>query len=118
MTLEAFKKALEGTSEVEITVTGRSSGREISLPVWFVQAGDRLHLLPIHGSDSHWYRNLVQTPAIRVEADGAELNAAAAPITDDAKVSEVVNEFGAKYGADKVEAYYPKRNVAIEVPLT
>jgi deazaflavin-dependent oxidoreductase (nitroreductase family) len=117
MTIEDFKKTLEGKDEIEITVTGRASGREISLPVWFVRAGDRLHLLPIHGSDTDWYRNVVQTPAIRVQADGAELNTEAAPITDDARVREVVGEFGAKYGAERVEAYYPKRNVAIEVPL-
>jgi hypothetical protein len=34
-----FMKALEHSQEIELTVTGRTSGREISNPVWFVQDG-------------------------------------------------------------------------------
>ncbi len=37
MVLGEFTKALKGTGEIEITVTGRASGRKISSPVWFVQ---------------------------------------------------------------------------------
>lgn len=33
-------------------------------------------------------------------------------------VSEVLDMFRAKYGARDVAAYYPKPNVAVEVPLT
>jgi hypothetical protein len=117
VTVEDFKRALQGTDEVEITVTGRASGREISLPVWFVQAGNRLHLLPMYGSDSHWYRNLEKSPTIRVEADGVTLTAVVTPVTDESRVREVVGEFGAKYGAERVEAEYPKRNVAVDLPL-
>ena len=35
-----FKTALTSTREVEITVTGRRSRHQISLPVWFVHEGD------------------------------------------------------------------------------
>jgi hypothetical protein len=34
---EEFKKALEVSREIELTVTGRTSDREISNPVWFVR---------------------------------------------------------------------------------
>ena len=40
MTLAEVKKALKNTDEIEITVTGRVSGRRISNPVWFVQEGN------------------------------------------------------------------------------
>jgi hypothetical protein len=30
-----FRTALQGVNEVEITVTGRTSGRSLSYPVWF-----------------------------------------------------------------------------------
>jgi len=46
MSLALFKQALEGTDEIEVTVTGRSSGRRITNPVWFVQEGGDLYLLP------------------------------------------------------------------------
>ena len=37
MALQEFLKALKDADEIELTVTGRSSGRPISRPVWFVQ---------------------------------------------------------------------------------
>jgi deazaflavin-dependent oxidoreductase (nitroreductase family) len=112
-----LRGALQGTAEIEITVTGRRSGREISNPVWFVQEGDKLYLLPVSGSDSDWYGNVVKTPTIRIAAGGAEASARATPITDEPSVSDVVQKFAAKYGAGDVERYYPKRDVAVEVPL-
>jgi hypothetical protein len=30
----------------------------------------------------------------------------------------VVEKFGQKYGADRVDEYYPKQNAAVEVPLS
>jgi hypothetical protein len=113
-----LKDALQETIEVELTVTGRKSGRESSRPVWFVQEADRLFLLPVTGSDSNWYRNLLKTPALRLGAEGAELHTTCKPLEDPAAVSEVVERFRAKYGADQVAQYYPKQDAAVEVPLS
>jgi deazaflavin-dependent oxidoreductase (nitroreductase family) len=114
---EQFSKALEASEEIELTVTGRRSGREISLPVWFVREGDKLYLVPVRGSDSDWYKNVLKVPTIRLAAGGAQLVAKATPITDAAKVPEILDLFRAKYGAEDVAAYYPKHDVAAEVPL-
>ena len=43
--------------------------------------------------------------------------AQAIPITDPAKVQEVVEKFRAKYGAEDVKKYYSKFDVAVAVPL-
>jgi hypothetical protein len=115
--VEEFKQALQGKREVELTVTGRKSGRESSRPIWFVEDGDKVLLLPVSGSDSNWYRNLVKTPEIGLSADGAELRGSAKPIEDPEGVAEVVGKFGEKYGADRVEQYYPNQDAAAEVPL-
>ena len=117
MTDEEFKKALEASREIELTVTGRTSGREISNPVWFVRDGEKLYLVPVRGSDSDWYKNLLETPTIRLAAKGAQLNASVTATSDAAKVEQVLDQFRAKYGARDVEAYYPKQDVAVEVPL-
>jgi deazaflavin-dependent oxidoreductase (nitroreductase family) len=114
---EELSDALHSTDEVDLTVTGRTSGRESSRPVWFVQEGESLYLVPISGSDSNWYRNLLKTPAVRLSAGDAELSANATPIGDPAKVDEVVEKFRSKYGADKMEAYYSKLDAAVEVPV-
>jgi deazaflavin-dependent oxidoreductase (nitroreductase family) len=112
-----FKKALEASGEIELTVTGRMSGREISNPVWFVRDGEALYLVPVTGSDSDWYKNVLKTPTILLAAEGAQFSAAATPTSDAAKVQQVVDKFRAKYGARDVEAYYPKQDVAVEVSL-
>jgi deazaflavin-dependent oxidoreductase (nitroreductase family) len=114
---EEFKKALDPSPERELTVTGRTSGREISNPVWFVQEGEKLYLVPVRGSDADWYKNVLKTPTIRLGAGRAQLSANASPISDAAKVDQVLDRFRAEYGAQDVEAYYPKRDVAVEVPL-
>ena len=56
MATAELKSALQTASEIELTVTGRRSGRDISNPVWFVQEGEKLYLLPVGGSESDWYR--------------------------------------------------------------
>lgn len=117
MANEDFKQALESTREIQLTVTGRASGREVSFPVWFVTEGDRLYLVPVQGSDTNWYKNVLKDPAVRLTAGGAQLTARATPITDPARVGEIVGQFRAKYGAQNVEAYYPKHDVAVEIPL-
>ena len=113
-----FKNALRGTDEIEITATGRKSGREISHPLWFVEDADKLYLLPVRGSDSDWYKNARNTPTIRLVAAGREYSGQAEPITDPARVERVVEMFRARYGAGEVKRYYSKLDVALEVPLT
>jgi deazaflavin-dependent oxidoreductase (nitroreductase family) len=110
--------ALQQTNEVDLTVTGRKSGQESTRPIWFVEEGDRLLLLPVSGSDSNWYRNIVKTPEVKLTANGAELAATARPIEDPAGIEDVVERFRGKYGADRVQEYYPKTDAAIEVPLS
>ena len=112
-----FTKALKSANELELTTTGRVTGRESSRPVWFVQQAGPLYLLPVAGSASQWYKNLVQRPALKLAADGAHYAAKAKPITDPAQVGQVVSNFQAKYGAQDVAEYYPNPEVAIEVPL-
>lgn len=40
-----LKKTLDSSKELEITVTGRRSGKKITLPIWFVRDGGKLLLL-------------------------------------------------------------------------
>src|SRR5215468_6209464 len=116
MDLTELTEALKNTDEIEITVTGRASGRKISNPVWFVQEGDKLYLLPVKGSDSDWYKNILKTPTMRLNAGGKEWTAEVTPVTDKVKVRDIVKKFRDKYGADEVKKYYSKFDVAVDVP--
>ncbi len=101
------------SSEINVAVTGRKSGRTISNPVWFVLDGDQIYLLPVRGSDTQWYKNVVKSPSIRISAEGAESEFQAVPITDTAGVSAVVEKFRKKYGANDMKKYYSKLDVAL-----
>ncbi|MGA2101474.1 MAG: nitroreductase/quinone reductase family protein [Candidatus Sulfotelmatobacter sp.] len=112
----SLKDSIAKASEITITVTGRKSGRTISNPIWFVLDGDKLYLLPVKGSDTQWYKNVLQKPSIRVSAGGAEAEVKAVAVTDTAGVSSVVEKFRAKYGSD-VKKYYSKFDVAVVAQL-
>ena len=111
-----FRTALQGTNEIEITVTGRSSGRSLIYRIWFALDGDRLYLIPVKGSDTEWYKNLRKTPTIRLEARGKTFTTSARFLTDQTQLDKVLEKFRDKYGRN-VKAYYPKLDVAVEVPL-
>jgi deazaflavin-dependent oxidoreductase (nitroreductase family) len=108
---------LSRASEINITVTGRKSGRNIVLPIWFVWEGSTLYLLPVKGSDTQWYKNVLKKPSMRIEAGGAEAEIQAVPVTDATQVKSVVEKFRAKYGSGDVKKYYSKFDVAVIVRM-
>ena len=110
---DALKDRLSRYREINITVTGRKSGRAISIPVWFALEDDKIYLLPVRGSDTQWHKNVLKNPRIRIDARGAEAEFQAIPITDAKQVSSVVEKFRAKYGARDVKKYYSKFDVAV-----
>jgi deazaflavin-dependent oxidoreductase (nitroreductase family) len=116
MTFNDFAEVLKNTDEIEITVTGRKSGHRISNTVWFVQEAERLYLLPVKGSDSDWYKNILKTPTMRLNIGAKEWSADVTPVTDKGKVRDIVEKFRDKYGADQVKKYYSNFDVAVDVP--
>jgi len=114
---DALKDRLSRYRQINITVTGRKSGRAISIPVWFVSEDDKLYLLPVQGSGTQWYKNVLNNPVIRIVARGAEAEVKVVLITDAAQVSSVVGKFRAKYGTSDVKKYYAKFDVAVLAPM-
>ena len=112
-----FSTSLQNASEIEITVTGRSSGRTHTYPVWFALDGNTLYLIPVRGSDTEWYKNVRKTPTMRLATRGGKtLTASTTLITDEAQLNKILEKFRDKYGRN-VKSYYPKYDVAVEVPL-
>ncbi|MFL6474660.1 MAG: nitroreductase/quinone reductase family protein [Nitrososphaera sp.] len=105
--------------EIGLSVKGRKSGRDIPRPVWFAHEGNTLYLLPVQGSDTNWYKNLLVDSTLKISVNGGggegeEIPARGKPITDSNRVDGIVGKFKSKYG--KVKQYYPKVDVAVEVP--
>jgi deazaflavin-dependent oxidoreductase (nitroreductase family) len=114
---EKLKKELARSEEIELTVIGRKTGRKSTRPVWFVLEGDRVYLLPVTGSDSEWFKNVLKNPRITISVGGQKGEFTAQPVRDPNIVASVVDKFKTKYGASDVKKYYSKFDVAVIVDL-
>jgi deazaflavin-dependent oxidoreductase (nitroreductase family) len=114
---ESLKDRLSRYREIHLTVTGRKSGRAISIPVWFVFEDGKLYLLPVQGSDTQWYKNVLNKPTIRIDARGTQAEVKVVPVSEAKQVSSVVEKFRAKYGAGDVKKYYSKFDVAVTAQI-
>ena len=108
-----LKDRLTRYRRIRISVVGRKTGQTISVPVWFVLDADKLYLLPVHGSETQWYQNVLKNPSIRVDARGEEGAFRAVPIKQAKPVKSVIKRFREKYGAGDVKKYYSKFDVAV-----
>lgn len=77
--------------------------------------GNTLHLLPNHGSDTNWYKNLRVDPRLKISVNGIQIPARGKVITDSNRVDDIVRKFNSKYS--EVKRYYMKFDVAVEVTL-
>ena len=110
---DALTARLARSREINISVIGRKSGRTFSLPIWFVLDEEKLYLLPVQGSDTQWYKNVLKNPSVRISAAKVEAEAKVLPLMDLQEVASVVEKFRSKYGAGDVKKYYSKFDVAL-----
>jgi hypothetical protein len=114
---DSLIKSLSRYRQIEISVIGRKSGRTISIPVWFLLEGETLYLLPVQGSDTQWYKNVLRNPQLRIQARDAGAEFRATSVTDAKVVKSIVEQFRGKYGAKDVKKYYSRFDVAVLVEL-
>ena len=114
---DILKERLARYRQIKISVVGRKSGRKFSMPVWFVLDGETLYLLPVAGSKTQWYKNVLVNPTIEIDARGVEGEFQAVPIAGAKAVKSVVEKFREKYGASDVKKYYSGFNAAVLVKL-
>jgi hypothetical protein len=113
-----FDQRLKRAGEITLSVKGRKSGRDIPRPIWFVHEDNELYLLPVQGSDTNWYKNFLADPILKISlSSGEEISVRGQPITNSSKVTDVIRKFKSKYGEGDVKKYYPKTDVAVQVPL-
>jgi hypothetical protein len=74
-------------------------------------------LLPVQGSDTNWYMNLLVDPTLKISVEGEEITKRGRQIMDRKSVDDIVRKFKSEYGEGDVKKYYPKTDVAVEVPL-
>lgn len=117
MAQTSLTDALRAREEISITVKGRRTGRPITLPVWFVLDRTTLWLLPVRGSRSRWFKNVVADPTITVRAGRRRQTFTARPVRDARTVKAVVRKFRAKYTPAEIARYYTGLDAAVRIPL-
>jgi deazaflavin-dependent oxidoreductase (nitroreductase family) len=109
--------ALKRDKEIDLTVTGRKSGKPLPRPVWFALRGKELLLLPVTGTDSQWYKNILHDPQVQIRSSRQAFNGRLRTITGKEQVDEVIELFKGKYGSSDIKKYYPNPNVAATLLL-
>jgi hypothetical protein len=112
--MDSLNARLARYRQIKISVNRQKT---ISIPVWFVLEGQKLYLLPVQGTETQWYRNVLTNPSIRIDARGVEAKFRVMPIPDAKAVKSVIEKFREKYGAKDVKKYYSKFDVAVVVEL-
>jgi hypothetical protein len=116
LAVKEFVETLEGKSELEITVKGRRPKKAHSITVWFIHEKNEIYLLPLKGSETEWYKNVLKDPDITLTVDGSTIQAEAKPITETDRVQQIVKLFAAKYGGmSEINRWYSNLDVAIAV---
>jgi hypothetical protein len=105
----ALTDRLSRDREITITVTGKRSGRTISLPIWFVLDDGKLYLLPVKGSDTKWYKNVLKDPSIRIDAGGAQSQLKVFAVTDARQVKSVGREIPRQVWDQRRESLFEAR---------
>ncbi len=84
-------------STVEITTTGRKSGKAHTKPIWFVYDQGHLYLQSGKGGKSDWYQNLKKNPQMTLKIGSVSFTGKAKFI-DEAKETERIHGlFSTKY---------------------
>jgi hypothetical protein len=117
MSKDDLRERLNRAYEITLSVKGRKSGKDIPRPVWFVREGNTLYLLPVQGSDTNWYKNMLVDPTLKISANDEETAVKSKAITERNMVDDIVRKFKSKYGEGDVKKYYPKVDVAVRVQL-
>jgi len=107
-----FLETVKSASEVELAV--KRSGIWTRRPVWFAVDGNTIYLLPVHGTDTKWFRHFMANPEIELSVKGKKVRAQARTLQG-AQLTYVINRFRSKYG--NLEKYYTKLDVAIAVVI-
>ena len=118
MSENAFTRAIEKETEIKINITGRSTGKQITLPVWFVHDKNAVWLLPVNGSQTQWFQNVLKDPAITIKVGQQERTLKAEVLKTATSVGKVIQLFQQKYKPEVIAKYYPgPLDAAIKLPL-
>lgn len=110
--------SLKNVADARLTVRGRKTGREITLPIWFVYEGGEVLLLPIRGRLTQWYRNALSQKTVTFRVGQYTFNGTPEEILEAGQMQRIVALFKDKYGERNFSNYYANRiDVAVKIAV-
>jgi len=97
---------IASASTIELTTTGRQSGREHTERIWFVVADGKILVQAGDDGKRDWYQNLKKTPAVVVHHGDYTFRARAVPVTDPGRVREIHELFLHKYPSARLLSWF------------
>jgi deazaflavin-dependent oxidoreductase (nitroreductase family) len=116
---EKVKQALERDRTIDITTTGRKTGRPRRIEIWFHNLDGRLFITGLPGRRS-WYANLVANPEFTFhlkESVQADLPARARPIVDEAERRALLSGLLQKLGGGRDLEAWVEGSPLVEIEL-
>jgi len=108
-----------GKKTVRLTTLGRKSGAPRTVPIWFVPAGPRTILVQhATSAPANWYRNLVADGSVSIDFGGGPIRAQATPITDAARIRDVLAQVRKKYWSAWLIQLLGRRATALAAEIT
>jgi len=84
-------------SNIELTTTGRKSGKPHTRPIWYVVDDGKILVQSGKDGKTDWYQNVKKTPAVTLKADRYTFRARGRLLTDEKDVERVRALFLDKY---------------------
>ena len=96
-----MKRALENDRLIDITTTGRKSGKAHRIEIGFHNLAGRIYITGMPGRPRDWYANMLAKPEITFhlkESVQADLAAEVSPVTDTAERHRILSQIVPKFG--------------------
>ena len=109
-------------SNVEITTSGRKSGKPHTKPIWFVYDQGHLYLQAGREGKTDWYQNLKKNPQLTLKIGALTFTGKARFIEEEQETERIHNLFTQKYLAARVAGVVGSsighgRAVEVELPF-
>lgn len=88
---------LASASVLDLTTTGRTSGRPRTIEIWFAARGSTIYLLAGGGETAHWVRNIAADPAVSVAIRGHRFHGRGRAVVDPGEDEVARDALVAKY---------------------
>ncbi|MGH7818970.1 MAG: nitroreductase family deazaflavin-dependent oxidoreductase [Candidatus Binatia bacterium] len=90
---------------VDLTTTGRRSGKPRTATIWFVHDGGRIYVQSGKGGETDWYKNLLKRPDVKLRFEAVAFEGTATPIDDPREVQRIHDLFLSKYWTARISSW-------------